>query len=154
MMGEARLSLFLGARQPNPGLDAEYRRWRHAQIFGRALGMHDSASGGHPVDLAGPDRLDVPKAVAVLDLALEQVGDGGEADVRMWPHIDAGAGLEGDRSHLIEEDEGADHAALAGGQHAADLEAAEIAHARNDHDVEPCALPRRSPRFLRRLPTH
>src|SRR5260370_3803852 len=47
-----------------------------------------------------------------------QVGDGGKPDVRMRTNVDAGAGLEGDRPHLIEEDEGPDRAALACGQHA------------------------------------
>src|SRR5260370_38420369 len=83
-----------------------------------------------------------------------QVGDGGKPDVRMRTNVDAGAGLEGDRPHLIEEDEGPDRAALACGQHAAHLEPAEVAHARNDHDIDPGARSTSRSRFLRRLTTH
>ena len=69
-------------------------------------------------------------------LALEQVGDGGEADVRMRPHVDAVADQELGRPHLVEEDEGPDHLLLRRGQRAAHLEAAEIAGARHDHVLD------------------
>ena len=51
------------------------------------------------------------------DLALEQIGDGGEADVRMRPHVDAArdAGREVHRPHVVEEHERADHAPLRAG---------------------------------------
>ncbi len=116
--------------------------------------MHDAAPGGHPVDLARLNPLHVAEAVAVLELALEQVGDGGETDVRMRTHVETRPSLEGDRPHLVEEDEGPDHPALAGRQHAADLEASEVTYARDDHDVEPRARPLGRPRLLRRLPAH
>jgi hypothetical protein len=51
--------------------------------------MHDAAPGSHPVDFAGADRLHTAEAVAVQDLAVEQVGHGREADVRMRPHVEA-----------------------------------------------------------------
>jgi len=44
------------------------------------------------------------------DLAVEQIADGGKADVRMGPHIDAFAGAKYGGPEMIEEDEGADHA--------------------------------------------
>ncbi len=43
------------------------------------------------------------------DLAVEQIGDRGEPDVRMRAHVDALAGQELGRPHLVEEDERADH---------------------------------------------
>jgi hypothetical protein len=67
------------------------------------------------------------------DAALEEIGDGGEADMRMRAHVEAAAGRQLDRPELIEEDEGADHAPLRHWQHAPHREAvAEIARARED----------------------
>ena len=75
-------------------------------VVGRgALGMHDAAPGRHPVDGAGPDRQRGAEAVAMHDLAVEQIGDGGEPDMRMRPHVDAVAGLEHRRAEMVEEDE-------------------------------------------------
>src|SRR2546428_12244617 len=96
--------------------------------------MRNAAAGRHPVDRARPDRLHRPEAVPVQDLPLEQIGDGGEADVRMRPDVETPAGAERGRSHLIEEDERADHAPPPGGQGAAHVEpVAEIARAAQDH---------------------
>ena len=80
-------------------------------MIGRgALGMNDAATRGHPVDLAWTDRGGGPEAVAMHDLAVEQEGDGGEADMGMRPHVDALAGAELRRPEVIEEDERPDHA--------------------------------------------
>lgn len=59
------------------------------------------------------------------DLAVEKVGDGCKADMRMRADVDAATG-EGDPrgSDLIEENEGADHLPLRRWQGAAHLEAA------------------------------
>ena len=70
------------------------------------------------------------------DLAGEQIGDGREPDMRMRPHVDALAGAEFRRAHVVEEDERPDHAALRRGQRAADREAAEVAGARDDHALD------------------
>ena len=56
---------------------------------------------------------------------VEQVGDGREADVRMRQHVDAAAGRQHGRPHLVEEDERADEAG-ARGQHAAHDEVADV----------------------------
>ena len=67
------------------------------------------------------------------DLAVEQVGDGGEPDVRMRPHVEAVAGAELGRAEMIEEHERPDHARLHRGQRAAHREAvAEVGGARHD----------------------
>jgi hypothetical protein len=92
--------------------------------------MDDAAAGGHPVDVAGPDDLVRSEAVAVLDRALEEVGDGGEVDVRVRAHVHALAGREGRRSHVVEEDERADHLAADVREEAADVEATQIAVSR------------------------
>src|ERR1700689_3128526 len=95
--------------------------------------MHDAAAGGHPVHRARPDRHRGAKTVAMHDLAVEQVGDGGEPDMRVRPHVDAVAGLEHRRAEMVEEDEWPDHARLPRRQRAMHLEAAEIDGARHDH---------------------
>src|SRR5712671_4377395 len=87
-----------------------------------ALGMYDAAAGGHPVHRAGPDRDGGAEAVAVHDLAVEQVGDGGEPAVRMRAYVEAVAGLEHGRTEMIEEHERADHARLRRRQRAAHRE--------------------------------
>ena len=53
-----------------------------------SFGMRDAAAGDHPVHFVGLDSLLHTDAVAMHDFAREQIGDGGEADVRMRPHID------------------------------------------------------------------
>ena len=70
------------------------------------------------------------------DLAVEQIGDGGKPDMRMRPHIDAGAGAKLDRPHFVEKHEGPDHAPLRRRQRAPDFEIAEIGGARHDHLVD------------------
>ena len=95
--------------------------------------MDDAAAGSHPVHRAGPDRHGGAEAVAVHDLAVEQVGDGGEPDMRVRAHVEAVAGTEFGRAHMIEEDERADHARLRRRQRAAHREVAEIGGARHDH---------------------
>jgi hypothetical protein len=67
--------------------------------------MHDAAARAHPVHRRRLDRLLGPQAVAVQDLALEEVGHGGQVDVRMRAHVDALVGQELGRPHLVEEDE-------------------------------------------------
>jgi hypothetical protein len=67
------------------------------------------------------------------DLAVEQISDGGEPDMRMRSHIDAVAGAKQSRSEMIEEDERPDHAGLSGRQRAMHAKAAEIDRARHDH---------------------
>ncbi len=103
-----------------------------AAFGGGALRVHDAAPGGHPVHGAGMNRDLRAQAVAMYDLAVEKVSDGGKADVRMRPHVDAVAGAEHRRSEMVEEDERADHAALRRRQCAMHLEAAEIDRPRHD----------------------
>jgi hypothetical protein len=100
---------------------------RRARLL-EALGVRDAATRDHPVHFVGLDRLLNADAVAMHDLAREQVRDGREPDVRMRAHVHGlrDAGWEGHRPDVIEEDERADHVAAREGQHAADFEAAEV----------------------------
>ncbi len=98
--------------------------------------MGDAAPGDHPVQRAGRDDLVGAGAVAVMEVALEQVGDRAEADMRMRPHVDALAGQQLGRPGLVEEDERPDHLPLRRRQGAPDLEAAKVARARDDEGLD------------------
>jgi hypothetical protein len=136
VVGEGRVALLVAARQRHPGLDAGEELRRLARFGGRALGVGDAAAGGHQVQRAGADGQLRAEAVAVHDLAVEQVGRGGEADVRVRADVDALADDELRRAHLVPEDEGADHLPPRRGKGAADLEAAEVAGAGDDDGLD------------------
>jgi len=120
-----------------------------------ALGMGDAAARGHPVDRAGPDRLQGAEAVAVGDLAADQVSDRGEADVRMRAHVDPLPQQKLGRTHLIEKDERSDHLAARRRQRPAHLEAAEVTRPRHDDHLDrSLRLLLVAPRVPRRLPAH
>jgi hypothetical protein len=94
--------------------------------------MCDATSRGHQVHRAGGDLQRVVLAVAVHDAAVEQVGDRCEADMQVRAHVHALAGDELHRSHLVEEDERANHLPLELRQRATHREAAQVAHPRHN----------------------
>jgi len=51
-------------------------------IAARHLLVQDARPGGHPLDVAGPEHAGIAKAVAMRDLALEDVGDRLDAAMR------------------------------------------------------------------------
>jgi hypothetical protein len=120
---EARLDLFMRLRQRGPELQPVVHVGVGLQALGLALGVHDAAPRGHPVDRAGQDLLHAAQAVAMHHRALEKIGDRRQADVRMRPHVVLGAGLLGGRPEMVEEHEGPDRAALRRGQQAPHVEA-------------------------------
>ena len=73
--------------------------------------MHDAAAGGHPVDGPRLDALHDAGAVAVLHGPFEQVGDGGQADVRVRAHIVVVVGLMDNGPEVVEEHERPDRLA-------------------------------------------
>src|SRR5262249_4558023 len=79
------------------------------------------------------------------DLAVEQEGDGGEADMGMRPHIDALAGAKLRRPEMVEKDEGADHAPMHVGKGAAHRKVADVHAARHDHEVDRIGGPAHRP---------
>ena len=135
-MEELGLDLLERRGQRNPELDAVQAlpalTYRHAG----ALRMHDAAPGRHPVDAPGLNRLMRAQAVAMVELAFEQIGDRGQVDVRVGADVGAVAGLERRGAHVIEEDEGPNEATLDRGQHAPHAQAAEIARARLDDELD------------------
>src|SRR5664279_460307 len=109
--------------------------------------MNDATPGGHPVDLARFDRRRGAKTVAMHDFAVKQISDGGEPDMRMWPHVEAVAGLELRRAEMIEKDERPDHARTRRRQGAPHVKTiAEIDRARH-HDVGDCLATKGVARF-------
>src|SRR6516165_934520 len=134
---EAGRDFLLRGRQRNPALQTEHFLSRLPLQVRRALGMRDASAGGHQVHGAGRDFLDMTLAVAMHDAAVEQVGDGGKANMRMRPHVHALAGHELHGTKMIEENEGADHLLLAVRQRAAYRKSiAEVAGARYEDKFE------------------
>ena len=70
------------------------------------------------------------------DLAVEEVSDGSQANVRMRPDIQSFPGYKLNRPQMIEEDKRPHHLALAVRESPSDLEPAEVANARDDHQFE------------------
>src|SRR6516165_7694856 len=99
--------------------------------------MDDAAARRHPIYRAGADRHGAAETVAVDDFAVEQISNGGEADMRMRPYIDALAGAENRGPEMIEKNKRANHARARRGQRPPNLQSAEIDGARHD-DVRNC----------------
>jgi hypothetical protein len=97
--------------------------------------MRDATAGDHPVDLTGLNGLLRADAVAMHDLAVEQVRDGGQADVRMRPHIyrSRNPALEVRWPEMVKENERAHHVLLCKRQHTSYFKSAQIAAALFDH---------------------
>ena len=89
------------------------------------------------------------------DGAGEQIGHRGKTDMRVGPHVDARAGRELGRSHLVEENERTDAVALSRRQHAANFKSANVAGTRHDDGLQRLTgRRRRCLRLISRLPTH
>ena len=127
---EGRFGVLVFGGQRDPGLQSVEGVVDAAQTFRRAFGMHDAASRGHPVDIAGLDFLHRAEAVAVHHRALPQVGHGGQADMRMRAHRDRLLAAEHRRPDVVEEHERTDAAPIGTRQDPADGESAEVVQAR------------------------
>jgi hypothetical protein len=70
----------------------------------------------------------------VNNLPIDQVGHGSEANMGMGSHVKPLARIEHRGAHLVEEDKGADHSPMLGGQYASYLETAHrfTGHWQND----------------------
>jgi len=123
-MLERRRRLLGRLGQSDPQLQAVAGVRRVQQVFGRALGVDDATAGLHPVHRAGLDALHDAGGVAMHDSTFEQVGERGQADVRMRAHVVVRAGLDRDRAEVVEEHERPDRALRGLRQQAADGEAA------------------------------
>src|SRR5512132_1829211 len=143
VVGKGGLGFLMLFRQRHPGLDIVQMVALAPRAL-EALRVSYAATGRHPVDLARSDRLFRANAVAVHDLAREQIGDRRQADMRMRPHVDrAGhARRHVHRTHMVEKDEGANRAPLSIWQHAPDLKPTEVAAALMDHQLDHVRSPR------------
>ncbi|KAG1314844.1 hypothetical protein G6F63_016146 [Rhizopus arrhizus] len=94
--------------------------------------MGNAAACSHPVHVARADHLVRAQRVAVADGAGPQIGDGGQADMRVRAHVDGRTGMHECRAHLVDEHERADAACLQGRDGATDFESADVVHARGD----------------------
>ena len=137
MMGKSGVGLLVGLGQRHPGLNSVQIVALRPRLF-KALGMGDAAPGHHPVDLAGPDRLLGPDAVAVHDLAGKDIGDGRQPDMRVGSHIDGArhAPWHVERAQMIEKHEWPDRPARGGRQDAPDVKPSEAAAALVDHCLD------------------
>src|ERR1017187_1547051 len=101
-MRERRLDLLIRVRQSDPGLNAVQMIALAPRLF-EAFGMGDAAPRGHPIYFARYNGLFRSQTVAMHDLAIEQIGDGGKPDMGVGPHIDAAwnSGREVRRPHVI-----------------------------------------------------
>jgi hypothetical protein len=146
--------LFLWKR--DPALNSEEALAALASAQRAALGVRNAAHGGHENHRPGGNLERIALAVAMHDSAVEKIGDGRKPDVGMPANVHALACDELRRSHLIEEDERTDHLAFGVRQRTVHGKtAAQIAHARNNNQVERITSPFIAEyRFLRRHPAH
>src|SRR5262249_11245183 len=129
--------LLRSPRQGDPALQPQHLLPVAPLHIRRSLGMRDAAACGHQIHGAGLDLLDVALAVAMHDRAVEQIGDGGKANMRMRPHVHAAPRHELHWPEMVEEDEGTDHLPPAMRQRPAYFKAvSEIAGARYDDKLE------------------
>src|SRR4051794_10756035 len=139
IVGEGRLDLLMCRRESYPGLDTEQSRALFLQLRAGSFGMHNPPPRRHPVDCPRSDRLHRAETVTVDNLALEQIGDRREIDMRMRSNVDAVPDFKLYRPHLVEENERPDHLTLCGRQSAAHIESiTEIAGAWDNHEVVRC----------------
>jgi hypothetical protein len=102
---ERGLGLFVCFRQCHPQLQAVQAVAAPGQVGRTALGMHHAAAGGHPVHCTGLDALARAGGVVVQQRAVEQVGHGRQADVRVRPHVMLVGRLHLQRAEVVEEQE-------------------------------------------------
>src|SRR5689334_24553515 len=86
-MEEGRCAFLLFRGQGHPALDAMHPAALSPRFL-EAFGMGDALARCHPVHLSRPDCLFAVEAVAMHDLALEQISDRGKADMRMRADVD------------------------------------------------------------------
>src|SRR4249919_3375118 len=100
MVRETGLHFLFRCRQRHPHLQAVNWLAVDAPVRTCAFGMHDTASGGHPVNFARLDGHCRPKAVSMHDFAVEEISDRSKSNMRMWPHIEPAAGAKFRRAEV------------------------------------------------------
>src|SRR6056297_2324897 len=154
MMLETGAPLFLRFRQRHPGLDTEELALTAPGGIARALRMGHTAPRHHPVDRAGMDHLIGAETVAMLKVAVKQVGHRTQPDMRMRAYIDALPGQKLRRAHLVEKAPRPHHLPSQRRQCPAHLEPADIAGARHDHRLYRIGACIGANRLSGRVPAH
>src|SRR6516165_5344506 len=131
-MREGRRAFLFGDRQRDPALQTVQHLAFEPTFWTCALGVDNTATGGHPIDLVGADRDQRSQAIAMHDLAGIQTGDGGKSDMRMRADVDTLTRAEFAGPHVIKEDERSHHPALGTRQSPAHLESTKVGAARYD----------------------
>src|SRR5436309_4612290 len=93
-------------RQVDPDLEAVDAPTLLPDALRGHLGVHDPRARGHPLHVTGPETPPVARRVLVLEFALERVGDGLEAAVRMVRCADRLTGRVVHRPQLVDEEKG------------------------------------------------
>src|ERR1043166_523764 len=104
-MNEVGSALLLRRGEGVPALQPVQMLAAAAALRIGAFGMSDAAPGLHPVHVARLDGRERAEAVAVHDLAVEQITHRGEPDVRVRAYVEARARAEPGRSAMIEDGE-------------------------------------------------
>jgi len=78
---EARLALLVLLGEGHPELKSMQQKVLHLE---RPLPMDGASAGGEPVDFSRGNLGLTAGGIAVEDSALQQIGQGGDSDVRMW----------------------------------------------------------------------
>jgi hypothetical protein len=95
--------------------------------------MNNAAAGRHPIGLSGPYRLNLAGAVSVSDLALNEIGECCEPDMRMRPRIDTFTRPKDGWAERVKEYEWPNHLSLCRREGASNLESrAETVDPRQD----------------------
>lgn len=125
-MEKFRAFFFAFARQRYPSLQTMNVMKMPTFICACAFGVGYALPGGHPVYGTRRDHLMRTQGIAVGDFAVEKIGDGGQTDMRVRANIQTFADAIFRRTHMVEEDKGAEHPALGPWQQAPDGQAANI----------------------------
>ncbi len=128
--------VFVLGRKCNPDLEAVHVFGGVAEFIGGALGMNDATAGGHEVDGTGVNLDVCADGIAVKDSALDEVSEGGEANVRMREDVEILVLGECDWAHVIDINEGANHPFLAKREQTANEECTDLGGAFFDDEID------------------
>ena len=116
-------TIFSSRGQVHPELDAVEQAAGLHQPLRRRLDVEDAGAGGHPLGVAVGDRAAAAVGVLVVEDAVDHVGDGLEAAVRVPRRALGLAGRVLHLAHLVHHDERVEQAEVDAGERAAYREA-------------------------------
>ena len=126
----------VGLRQVDPELEAVEQAALGDEPLRRGLDVQQAAAGGHPLGVAVGDGAAAAVAVLVVEDAVDHVGDGLEAAVRVPRRALGLAGRVLDLTHLVHVDERVEAGRVDAGERAADGEALPLVALRRGGDAD------------------